>query len=649
MRAKRTLKSLAVLLLLAGIFYTCTTEDIAVNQEDNAELATQQYLDILEPHNDYHVRGFAVEFRLDPQALASRSSIYSATADVEVSALSSRYNAILRPSFPGTRNPVLQQYYTLIIREDDMSVMSRSSEGNRVRREAVIEEFLAIGLFEDDVRVFEPVFPLCANPISVNDPHFRDAHGWALQMIQAPCAWAITRGSRNVLIGIVDTDFDTTHEDLRNQLAYISGDPSGRHFLHGTAVASIAAAETNNGRGIASIGHNSRIAARRVFHYSNGWSYANHIRDGINHLHNMGVPIINVSWTATGLSRSQAQEMIWDGTTLVLAAGNQTTSRNHYYLADIQGAIIVGGVDRNNRQTNRARNRYVNIVAPSENIKTAEPGNRYGTNSGTSLAAPFVSGTIALMLSVNPNLTPPQIENILIATSDPIPDAHLFPRRPGQPAVGRLNAYATFRFARVTISGPGSVCQGATQPATFTLHNLPANATVSWWTGNFLAIDGANNERTVRVRPANPPTSIDSRVVAEVRLNGWHVMSVRHELIVNRPTIHSFVSSATMLHPGGTSLFTANHNGTSLTWNVTPNFGVQIWGSGNTRQITFTHPGSYTVSVTSTNACGSYTRSVHVNVIGNPVICQCWRIPCICDIWQPPVLLGEGEEEVENE
>ena len=201
-----------------------------------------------------------------------------------------------------------------------------------------------------------------------------------------------------------------------------------------------------------------------------------------------------------------------------------------------------------------------------------------------------------------------------------------------------------------SISGPSAICPGA-QPTTFTIHNLPENATVRWWTGNFLAIDGANNQHTVRVRTANSPTSMDSRVVADISLNGQFMHTVERVLVVNRPSVSSLTSSSgSQLHPFTSHFFTANHNGTSLTWNVTPSFGVQIWGSGNTRQISFTHSGSYTVSVTSTNACGSYTRSVHVNVIGNQFICQCWRVPCIC-LQPPPILLGEEkeEEEVENE
>ena len=138
MKTKRTLKNLAALLLLVGIFSTCTSEDIAVIQiEDNAELATRQHIDMSELYN-YHVRGFSVELRLKPQAL-NRNSSYSIATDVEVKTLSLRYNATLRQSFLDTTDPVLQQFYTLTILENYTSIESRSNEGNRERRESVIE------------------------------------------------------------------------------------------------------------------------------------------------------------------------------------------------------------------------------------------------------------------------------------------------------------------------------------------------------------------------------------------------------------------------------------------------------------------------------------------------------------------------------
>jgi len=78
----------------------------------------------------------------------------------------------------------------------------------------------------------------------------------------------------------------------------------------------------------------------------------------------------------------------------------------------------------------------------------AGENNDYYWANGTSIATPFVSGTIALMLSVNPNLTPAQIENIIKATADPIADASSFP---GQLGAGRLNAYAAVRASCSTL------------------------------------------------------------------------------------------------------------------------------------------------------------------------------------------------------
>ena len=485
------------------------------------------------------------------------------------------------------------------------------------------------------MREFRLVEPLCANPVLVNDPHFRDDHGWALRLIQAPCAWTITRGNPNVWIGIVDTDFEINHEDLWNQWATnVTGPVTGRWYLHGTAVASIAAANTNNGRGIASIGHNSRIAARRIFHYPidhptrGGRSYSIHIRDAINHLHNMGVPVINVSWEGTGLNREQAQRITQNGTTLVLGAGNTPEATSHYYLADIPGVIIVSGVDRHNRHepTHTARNQHVSILAPSKGLKVAAPGNTYvvhsayleGTNTprgSTSLAAPFVSGTIALMLSVNPALTPAQIENILRATADPIVDRDLVTGIASdrlRVGTGRLNAYAAVRFSLPpVISGHTTVCRGVTN-AVFSILALPNTASVRWVVDAPLAIVGANNQRTVTVRHSGATTPSTSRVRAEIILNGQVVQTVVQTVVVNSPTIHS-IHVPPLINNGVPTIFSANHDGESLSWSVSPDNGIfhcHITGS-----INFSTPGSRILTAFSSNSCGATTRSTTIVVV----------------------------------
>ena len=139
--------------------------------------------------------------------------------------------------------------------------------------------------------------------------------------------------------------------------------------------------------------------------------------------------------------------MVDNGVTLVLAAGNSVGSYGHGASANVPGVILVSGVNQNNMcgPTNRARNQKIDLCAPSENISVLGTGNTYHSGwGGTSLAAPLVAGTIGLMLSINPCLTPADIEIILKATTDPIADGHLYP---GLVGTGRLNAYKAVQMA----------------------------------------------------------------------------------------------------------------------------------------------------------------------------------------------------------
>ena len=130
-------------------------------------------------------------------------------------------------------------------------------------------------------------------------------------------------------------------------------------------------------------------------------------------------------WTGTGLTVAAAQEITENGTTLVLAAGNTPTSTSHSTIADIPGVILVSSINPdNNYYTEHARNQWIDLCAPGVSIVTTNVNNDYIIAWGTSLAAPFVTGTVALMLSVNPYLTPAQIETIIKNTTQPINNAN---------------------------------------------------------------------------------------------------------------------------------------------------------------------------------------------------------------------------------
>jgi len=203
----------------------------------------------------------AVEFKLRPE-MANKSNL--TTEALEIRALSVKHDVEMRQSYPNAKTPELLLLYTLRIKDNGMNTEGKESTVNRERRENIIGDFLATGKFENDVFEFGTAYTnSCTNPISVNDPHFHNVNRWPLDMIQASCAWTITKGNPNILIGIADTEFETTHDDLKNKIAGIYGPVSGGNH-HGTIVASVAAAETNNGVGMASVGYNSMLALHRI-------------------------------------------------------------------------------------------------------------------------------------------------------------------------------------------------------------------------------------------------------------------------------------------------------------------------------------------------------------------------------------------------
>ena len=456
---------------------------------------------------------FSVRLKINTQTDRN----YRLSERVEIEALTSRHDVIFTQTYPGVIDPKLQLYYSLTIKggrsmeevvRSERSIESDELRANLTRRESIVRDFLATGIFEYDIYVYDVAHTnLCTNPTSVNDPDFLNEHGWPLRMINAPCAWAITRGNPNILIGVADTEFRTTHEDLQNRFASISGQSSGGNH-HGTSVASVAAAGTNNGRGIAGVGYNSRIAAHRIVHSVVGgraFADSRDIEIAIWNLYQMGVPIINVSWTITGLSVARARQITQNGTTLVLSGGNSVNAQEHTNIADIPGVIVVSSVDQNNMigPTNHARNQWIDIVAPGRGIRVAggNSDTHYHENNGTSFAAPFVAGTIALMLSVNPSLTPAQIEEILKATADPIADGHLLPGR------GRLNAYAAV-LASIQIYGSYTIC-GSTTSADFVVRGLPSTSipTVRWEHSNNVTLMSAASVAIATRNSVCPPGS----------------------------------------------------------------------------------------------------------------------------------------------
>jgi subtilisin family serine protease len=268
------------------------------------------------------------------------------------------------------------------------------------------------------------------------------AQQWNLTQIGAPDAWPITKGA-GVTIGIVDSGVDATHPDLAGkidaQADCIGGscregtarDSDG----HGTVVAGIAAAKTDNGTGIAGVAPDARLVIARVLG-ADGAGVTEDINRAIQWVVDKGARIVNLSLgepdfvivSRLGTPLKPGIAYAWSrGAIPVLASGNYeelggSGSANY---GDLH-AVVVGATDKAGKvpaYSTSLGNAQWGLVAPGGNgdgpgvdILSPLPGGRYGWAAGTSMATPHVSGTLALLLAQG--LSPSAAVERLLATLD---------------------------------------------------------------------------------------------------------------------------------------------------------------------------------------------------------------------------------------
>ncbi len=294
------------------------------------------------------------------------------------------------------------------------------------------------GLFE----AIDPAFMFNFKPsYSVNDPYYPSQ--WGLNNhsnpqydINAESAWNISRGE-GVSIAIIDTGVDPQNIDIAPNFSSISYDAAtGGHksiFLgenHGTHVAGIMTAVGNNNYQIIGVAPESKLMrVSQTFNFSP--TISSHLASGMNWAWSSGADIINCSWGdqdrkfQDSLKSTILEESIKNaiekgrdgkGTVVVFASGN-------YQIVEYPGnsderIITVGAIDSSGIKTDISGfGDKLDCVAPGENILSTLSYNHIGRASGTSMAAPHVSGTIALMLAANPNLTREEVETIIGLTA----------------------------------------------------------------------------------------------------------------------------------------------------------------------------------------------------------------------------------------
>lgn len=304
-----------------------------------------------------------------------------------------------------------------------------------------------------------------------NDTFYSDKQ-WNMPMIQFNEVWSYINGNSNVVISVIDTGVDLTHPDLKESVwvnlneipnnnqdddsnGYVD-DVSGWNFvantndpsddnLHGTHVSGIAAAQTNNQEGIAGVGSSCSIMALKAGDKFGSFTSLS-ISEAITYAINNGSNILNLSFGAKKSKVPQEQLLkdsidtaLANNCLVVCAAGNISLdiNDNEYIPAFYDGVITVSAV----RETGLFADGYsnfgnrVDISAPGGALIAGEPEKDiystvpqgafftpYFNNAGTSMAAPHISGTIGLLMSIYPSLTPDQIKEALFNSAEDIGD-----------------------------------------------------------------------------------------------------------------------------------------------------------------------------------------------------------------------------------
>lgn len=327
---------------------------------------------------------------------------------------------------------------------------------------------------------------MCASPdyrlelAQIPDDNLLSYQSEAFNVIDLYNAWNISTGSENVRVGVIDSGVDATHIDLIDNLnVELSRDftlaqpTNGAHIDelgHGTHVAGIIGAQGDNGTAGSGVCWDVDLVSLKAVipKVENGIitgdeSWTSWVVSAVYYasLYNFDILNMSLCWLLlvddgegniieNPLYNSVMYTAIsnFDGL-VVCAAGNhyQDNDLIAVYPAnyDLPNLITVGATDTEDIKPSWSNygQTTVDLFAPGVSIWSTKPGNRFVVDTGTSMATPFVTGVAALMLSVNPNLTPVEIKHMIVEGVDNV--ASLANKCVSG---GRLNALNALEYAR---------------------------------------------------------------------------------------------------------------------------------------------------------------------------------------------------------
>lgn len=252
---------------------------------------------------------------------------------------------------------------------------------------------------------------------------------WNLPLIDTEKGWRFNKGSKDVIVGVVDTGVALNHPDLKGRVlsGYNVFDNSASaedDVGHGTHVAGVISALVNNGRGVAGMTWNNPILPVKVLN-SSGEGNTYNVAEGIIWAADHGAKVINMSlgnYAEASFLHDAVKYAFDKDVVLVAASGNDNTSRPGYPAAYPEVFAVAATDSKSQKAPFSNYGDYIDAAAPGVNIASTYLNNQYAALSGTSMASPHVTALAALIRSENPKLTNVQVMDIMRKSANDLGD-----------------------------------------------------------------------------------------------------------------------------------------------------------------------------------------------------------------------------------
>ncbi|MDO4841463.1 MAG: S8 family serine peptidase [Phoenicibacter congonensis] len=337
-----------------------------------------------------------------------------------------------------------------------------------VTEDAQVSESLAGETDEDDT--------VSLASTSVDDPDV--GQQWYIndENSRVTSAWDLQKCDNNVTVAVLDSGY-VAQTDLSTNVVgsinFTSSDEtdSTDTLGHGTAVAGVLSAQTNNGFGIAGVSYNANLLIVRVF--TEKENRVSVIVQGLQWIvenkEKYNVSIVNMSLATTSKSQLLAdtvEDAYAAGILCVCASGNKKTDDTYdvEYPAALDDTLAVGNITESHKRNSSSKyGDALDVVAPGTNIHSLSMnGDKYrSTSNGTSCATPFTSAAAALCKAANPNATVDQLKNYLTSTAVDLGDAG----KDAEYGNGQVDVYAAVKAARADVKEEYSIFSPADDSA----------------------------------------------------------------------------------------------------------------------------------------------------------------------------------------